>query len=306
MVRSRPGFARRPLAAAAGLVVDELIGEPRLGPHPVAIFGRVMRRIEVTLYGDRRSRGVIHAMAGATIGVAGGTALRVDTAAAYLAIAGRSLREAAAAVAVPLRAGDLDAARGRLPSLVGRDPTGLDAKEVTRAVVESLAENTVDAVVAPAVWAAVGGARGALAYRAVNTMDAMVGYRSERYERYGWASARLDDLANWIPARVTALLVMVVRPGAAGAGGKAVRTQAPSHPSPTSGVAEAAFAAALGIRLGGTNVYAGRTQIRPALGSGPTPDIDDIVRATDLSRDVGRALAIGLLAFSLSRRGARS
>ncbi|GAC1529217.1 MAG: cobalamin biosynthesis protein [Acidimicrobiales bacterium] len=287
-------------------MLDEFLGEPRLEPHPVALFGRAMRRIELTCYGDRRSRGVIHALAGATIGATAGAMLRVDTAGAYLAIAGRSLRETAAVVAVPLCAGDLDAARDRLPGLVGRDPTGLDAKEVTRAVVESVAENTVDAVVAPALWAAVAGAPGALAYRAVNTMDAMVGYRSARYERYGWASARLDDLANWIPARVTAVLVMAVRPGAAAAVWKAVRTQAPSHPSPNSGVAEAAFAAALGIRLGGTNTYAGQTQVRPTLGSGPPPDIDDIARASELSRDVGRALAAALLALSLSGLAARS
>ena len=297
-------IARRSLASAAGLLLDELLGEPRFGPHPVALFGRVMRRVEGTLYADLRRRGVIHALVGTTIGTLGGALLRIDTAAAYLAIAGRSLREAAAVVAAPLSDGDLDAARVQLPSLVGRDPTGLDAKEIVRAVVESVAENTVDAVVAPALWTAFAGAPGALAYRAVNTMDAMVGYRSARYERYGWASARLDDVANWIPARVTAVLVATVRPRSAGAVWRAVRTQAASHPSPNSGVAEAAFAAALGIRLGGTNTYGGMTQIRPPLGSGPTPDIDDIARASDLSRDVGRALAGGLLAVSLSKGGA--
>ena len=299
-------LAGRPLAASAGILLDELFGEPGFGTHPVALFGRAMRRIEGSLYADDRRRGVVHAFTGTAIGAAAGVVLRSDTVASYVAIAGRSLRDAAAVVAAPLGSGDLAIARGQLPSLVGRDPTGLDAKEITRAVVESLAENTVDAVVAPALWAAFAGASGALAYRAVNTMDAMVGYRSARYERYGWASARLDDVANWIPARVTALLVAAVRPRSAVAVWTAVRTQASSHPSPNSGVAEAAFAAALGIRLGGTNVYGGQTEIRPALGSGPSPDIDDIARASSLSRDVGRALALSLLTISLCGRGAVS
>ena len=143
-----------------------------------------------------------------------------------------------------LEQGDLHRARELLPSLVGRDTSDLSADEITRAVVESVAENTVDAVVAPALWGAVGGAPGALGYRAVNTMDATVGYRSDHYLRYGWASARLDDLANLVPARVTAALVVAVRPRAARAVWRAVRLQAPAHPSPNAGVAEAAWSGA--------------------------------------------------------------
>jgi adenosylcobinamide-phosphate synthase len=160
--------------------------------------------------------------------------------------------------------------------------------------VESVAENTVDAVVAPALWAAALGAPGALGYRAVNTLDAMVGHRSDRYLRYGWASARLDDLAGWVPARVTAALVAAVRPPRAGAVWTAVRTQAPAHPSPNSGVAEAAFAAALGLRLGGENRYGDRVELRPPLGTGRPAERGDIARAVGLSRDVTLALAGGL------------
>ena len=156
---------------------------------------------------------------------------------------------------------------------------------------ESVAENTVDAVVAPALWALAAGAAGALGYRAVNTMDAMVGHRSHRYLAYGWASARADDLAGWVPARVTAALVAAVRPAGAGAVWRAVRRDAPAHPSPNAGVAEAAFAAALGLRLGGFNRYGERVELRPPLGSGRPPEPADIARAVRLSGDVALALA---------------
>jgi adenosylcobinamide-phosphate synthase len=192
-----------------------------------------------------------------------------------------------------------------LPALVGRDAAELDAAGIARAVVESLAENTVDALVAPVVWAVLGGAAGALAYRAVNTMDAMVGHRSARYARYGWAAARLDDVANFVPARLTAGLVACVRPRRARAVLVAVRTQAGAHPSPNSGVAEAAFAAALGVRLGGTNTYGGRVEVRPQLGTGRPPGPSDIAGAARLSRQVGMALAAVLTAGGETARRRR-
>jgi adenosylcobinamide-phosphate synthase len=228
------------------------------------------------------------------IGVGAGLLVRSTGFATALAVAGRALGRAANQIGAALMDGDLEAARSLLPSLVGRDPSGLDAKEMARAVVESVAENTVDAVVAPALWGAVAGAPGAIGYRAVNTMDSMVGHHSTRYEDYGWASARLDDAAAWVPARLTAALVAVVRPGRAGNILHAVRTQAGSHPSPNAGVAEAAFAAALGIRLGGLSRYGDRNELRPPLGTGPAPEPADIARAVRLSRDVGTALAGGL------------
>jgi adenosylcobinamide-phosphate synthase len=165
-----------------------------------------------------------------------------------------------------------------------------------------VAENTVDAVVAPLFWSAVAGSPGVLVYRALNTLDAMVGHRSPRYERFGWASARGDDVANWVPARVTALLVGMVRPRRAGAVWAAVRHQAPDHPSPNAGVAEAAFAAALGIRLGGTNVYGARIEHRPVLGWGGPPRPSDIPEARRLSRDVALAMGVLCLLFGLGAR----
>ena len=269
---------------AVGVLADRLLGEPPAPAHPVVLFGRVMRAAERRLYRDSRAAGVAHAAIGAGLGVAAGGVLGSTAGATWLAVAGRALGSAATAVGDALEAGDLDRARELLPALVGRDPSALDEKEIARAVVESVAENTVDAIVAPVLWAVALGAPGALGYRAVNTLDAMVGHRSPHYENYGWASARLDDVAGWIPARVTAALVAAVRPASAGAVWTAVRTQAPAHPSPNAGVVEAAFAAALGLRLGGENRYGDRVELRPPLGTGRPAEAGDIARAVELSR----------------------
>jgi adenosylcobinamide-phosphate synthase len=291
---------RRALAASTGILADRVLGEPPSSVHPVVAFGRVMRAVEQAVYGDARAPGVTHAAIGVGVGLGAGVLVGSAGVATYVAVGGRALARAATAVAVALEAGDLAGARSLLPGLVGRDPTGLDEKEVARAVVESVAENTVDAIVAPALWGAVLGAPGALGYRAVNTLDAMVGHRSPRHRHYGWASARLDDAAGWVPARVTAGLVGAVRPAAAAAVWTAVRTQAPAHPSPNAGVAEAAFAAALGLRLGGENRYGDRAEVRPPLGTGRPPEATDIARAVALSRDVSLGLAALLALWGLS------
>lgn len=282
------------MQAAAGLLLDRLLGEPPTALHPVGWFGRMMTLAERVGYRDTRSAGAAHALLGTTLGLAGGVALRSTVAATTLAVAGRSLGDIAMEIGAALERGDLAQARAKLPALVGRDPSGLSGAELARAVVESVAENTVDAVVAPAFWAACWGAPGALGYRAVNTLDAMVGHRSTRYQRYGWASARLDDVAGYVPARLTAVLVGIARPGRTAAVWRAVRAQAPAHPSPNAGVAEAAFAAALGVRLGGINRYDGRVECRPALGVGRPPTAADIGRAVRLSVEVSLLLA-GLL-----------
>jgi adenosylcobinamide-phosphate synthase len=288
-------------AAALGVLADRLLGEPPLSDaaHPVAVLGRVLGRIEAALYRDTRSAGVAHAAAGVLLGAAVGR--MVPTAlATWVAVSGRMLGDTATTIGRALSEGDLVAARRALPALVGRDPSGLDEAEIVRAVVESVAENTVDAVVAPALWAAVAGGAGALGYRAANTLDSMVGHRSPRYERFGWASARVDDAAGWVPARVTAGLVALVRPRRVTAVATAVRHV--RHPSPNAGVAEAAFAAALDVRLGGTNVYGDRVDVRPTLGDGPPPVVRDIGRAVRLSSDVALALTGGLALAAAARR----
>jgi adenosylcobinamide-phosphate synthase len=325
----------RDAAVVVALVADRLLGEPPASWHPVAHYGRAMEALERRWYADRRGAGIAYTAAGVGAALATARGLRprgrrsADRPAAgprsrrgrggagpawqmawmvgfqelaavslatYIAVAGKALGDAAETVAAPLRIGDLVASRQLLPALVGRDPSQLDATEISRAVVESVAENTVDAVVAPVFWAAVAGAPGVLAYRAVNTLDAMVGHRSPHYARFGWASARADDLAAWLPARLTALLVAAVRPASAVQVWIAVRTQAPDHPSPNAGVAEASFAAALGLRLGGRNSYGDRSEVRPALGDGRSAEVRDIERARALSRDV--TIALGLLVLA--------
>jgi adenosylcobinamide-phosphate synthase len=296
MVRPRsPGAAG---SVALGLLVDRLVVEPPTPLHPVAWFGRLMGGVERTTYRSTRGAGAGYTAVGVAIGAVAGSMLRSSFAATMLAVAGGELRDVARDVASALDAGDVEGARSRLPALVGRDTAGLGANDMARAVVESVAENTVDAVVAPALWAAVGGAPAVLAYRAVNTLDAMVGYRSSRYAEFGWASARLDDAAAWVPARVTAGLVAAVRPGRAAAVLRAVSDDAKAHPSPNAGVAEAAFAAGLGVRLGGPATYRGVSDSRPYLGRGPSPEPGDIERAVTLSRDVTLALAGALVAWA--------
>jgi adenosylcobinamide-phosphate synthase len=289
--------ARRFLGAAAGVVLDRLVGEPPAA-HPVAAYGRLMAAAEERLWHDSRWWGTAFAAGGVGLGAGAGAMLASTALATAVAVAGRALASEARAVAAALAAGDLGSARLLLPTLCGRDPDALDDKGIARAAVESVAENTVDAVVAPAFWAALGGAPGACAYRAANTLDAMVGHRTPRHLRFGWAAARLDDAANWVPARLTAVLVAAVRPGAAGEVTAMLR-HPPSHPSPNAAVSEGAFAVALGVRLGGDTVYGGRVDPRPTFGPGRPPEPSDIDAAVRLSADVTAALAAGMAALGL-------
>lgn len=283
-------------AVAAGLLLDRLAGEPPAEAHPVAWFGRLMERLEERFWADSRRRGTAYAAVGVAAGVLAGRLVRSVTTAVALTVAGRQLRRVAAGVGKAAAGGDLARARSELPALVGRDPSALDASGVAAAVIESVAENSVDAVIAPAFWALVAGAPGTVTYRAVNTMDAMVGHRNERYSRFGWAAARLDDLANYLPARIFAALVAAVVPGRARAVLAAVRRDAPAHPSPNAGVAEAAMAAALGVELGGPLRYGPIRENRPALGTGPRPAPPDVAAAVHVADRVERVFVAGLLA----------
>ncbi|QWC86516.1 adenosylcobinamide-phosphate synthase CbiB [Nocardioidaceae bacterium] len=297
-VRHRAGWV------ATGLLLDRLLGEPPTQVHPVVGFASVMARVERLTYADGRAAGAAYAGAGLALGLLAGRFTPLGPAVA-VAVAGRMLRDAGDQVADPLLRGDLDAARAALPALVGRDPTQLDASGISAAAIESLAENTVDAVVAPVVWALLAGAPGVIAHRAANTMDAMVGHRSVRYARFGTAAARLDDAMAWVPARLTAVLVAGVRPHRARAVARCVRRDAPAHPSPNAGVAEAAAAAALGVELGGPLTYAyadgsdARVEQRPRLGEGPRPTPGDVARARRLLDHVELALVAGLVGVAL-------
>lgn len=289
-------------------MVDQIAGEPPTAAHPVAWFGSVMQRVERVTYRDHRAAGVVHLAVGVSVAAATGIALErlvgrttATAIAASVAIAGRMLTSEAAAVIDAVERDDLLAARARVTALVGRDTTGLPASELVRATIESVAENTVDAVTAPIFWAAVAGPTGVLVHRAVNTLDAMVGHRNARYERFGWASARLDDVLNWIPARLGALTVIALRPRRCKEIRRAVRVDARAHPSPNGGVIEAAFAAGLGVRLGGTNTYAGRSEDRGTLGRGRTPTTADARRALTLARNVGASTAAAAVVGSIAR-----
>jgi adenosylcobinamide-phosphate synthase len=210
-----------------------------------------------------------------------------------------------------LQTGDIDGARRLLPSLCGRDPAVLHAAGLTRAALESIAENTSDAQVSPLVWAAVGGTPAVLVYRAANTLDAMIGNRSPQYARFGWAAARFDDLANLLGARLTGVLVALCAPVVGGspvAALRAWRRDARRHPSPNAGVAEASFAGALGVGLGGPTQYAYELEIRPTLGDGRPPKVDDLARAVRLSRAVQVVAAVAsvlLAAVSAAGRTGR-
>jgi adenosylcobinamide-phosphate synthase len=283
--------------ATAGLLGDLLLGDPRRG-HPVAAFGRTAAAVERRLWRDHRGWGALHSavcVGGAVVAAAlaeravrgrPAASVALTAAATWAVVGGTSLGREARAVGGALAAGDTEVARERLPYLCGRDPSGLDAQQIARAVVESVAENTSDAVVGALVWGALGGVPGLVGYRAVNTLDAMVGHKSPRYARYGWASARLDDLAGWPGARLTAALAVIAGGDARGAV-RAWREDAGRHPSPNAGPVEASFAGALGVRLGGTLSYDGRVEHRAVLNGGARPvGIEDIDRAVRLSRRV--------------------
>jgi adenosylcobinamide-phosphate synthase len=295
----------RPAGLLLGAAADTLLGDPRRG-HPVAGFGAVAGALERRCYADRRSHGVGYTavlVGGAVVSgvLAERAAARhpfagvlLTAAATWVVLGGASLAGHGTALARELTEDDLVAARARIPSLCGRDPESLDVAGMARAGTESMAENTSDAVVAPLLWGAVAGVPGLLGYRAVNTLDAMVGYRSARYRRFGWAAARFDDLANLVPARVAALLFAGLAPAVGGSPRAALaawRRDAAAHPSPNAGPVEAAAAGALGVTLGGRTVYRHGAEERPRLGSGPPPGPADLDRGARLSRLVGASAA---------------
>ncbi len=286
-----------------GYLADLALGDPKRG-HPVALFGQAAAGLERVTYRDSKVAGALHVGLMVAAVTLAGTAFRsiAGTATAtWICLGGTSLARTGLEMSRLLERGDVEAARRLLPSLCGRDPARLDGAGLTRAAVESVAENTSDAAVAPLLWATAGGVPAVLAYRGINTLDSMIGHRSPRYTRFGWAAARLDDVANYVPARATAALVVMCAPLVGGSPSGAVRAwrrDAARHPSPNAGVVEAAFAGALGVRLGGPTQYRHELQIRPILGDGEQPNVADLRRAVALSRAV-QAAAAGVIALSV-------
>jgi len=283
------------------LLLDHLLGEPRRA-HPLIAFGRYARWIESHLYVDRFARAPLAVIAAIAPWLLLTWALSrieflhtlVGIVALYVAVGLRSLREHALPVAIALEHGDLGSARAAVARIVSRDTADLDPTQVATAATESVLENGNDAVFAALFWFAVAGAPGVVLYRLANTLDAMWGYRSTRYLRFGGFAARLDDTLNWIPARLTALSYALA--GHCLGAIACWREQAPAWDSPNAGPVMAAGAGALGVKLGGAAPYDGHWHARPALGWGDAPDAEAIRRALHL---LYRAVAIWLVALLL-------
>ena len=274
-------------------MLDLMVGDPRWMPHPVRLMGLIIHAYErLTL--ERISSPWIKRTAG--LGLAVGLPLGAFVVTQGIlewaelvneqfgmviwvvlgstTLAGRDLWDHAMWVHRTLSMGSLVSARVEVGWLVGRDTEALSEQEIVRATVESLSENTSDGIVAPLIYLALGGPSCAMAYKAINTLDSMVGYRTDRYRDFGWASARADDLVNWVPARLTAVAMSIaaaIRLGTGVSAWQICRRDAQRHPSPNSGWPEAAMAGALGVQLGGGNVYGGVLELRARLGDPITP-----------------------------------
>lgn len=278
------------LLSVAGVALDALLGEPRRA-HPLVAFGRYAGRLEQRFNASGRgwrSHGVTAWFLAVVPLTLLATLLSwlpyigwlVEILALYCALGLRSLGEHVRPVAEALRGGNLDEARRRVGYLVSRETRELDDTAVARAATESVLENGSDAVFAALFWFAVAGAPGVVLYRLSNTLDAMWGYRNERFERFGWAAARIDDLLNYLPARLVALTYALLGKTRLALG--CWRRQAPLWDSPNAGPVMAAGAGALGVALGGAAVYHGELHERPQLGEGPPADADAIERGWQL------------------------
>lgn len=270
-------------------VADLILGDPRWMPHPVRWMGRLITWLEqwcprMFAPDYRRVAGVV--LVATAVGISTGIAVAllamvegvvrfvvvIYLVSSLLALASLD-REALHALRA-LADGSLDSARARLAGIVGRDTRDLDEPEIVRAVLETVAENLSDGVIAPVFWLMVGGIPGMVAYKCVNTLDSMVGYKNERYAELGWAAARLDDVVNYIPARLSALIILLVAAFcglSACAGWRIIRRDAARQPSPNAGYPEAAVAGVLGVRLGGANRYFGEVVEKPPLGDAAQP-----------------------------------
>ncbi|WP_225155663.1 adenosylcobinamide-phosphate synthase CbiB [Bradyrhizobium sp. IC3069] len=308
-------------AMLVAMAVDALLGWPawlfaRIG-HPVTWLGGLIAGIDTALNRAsdppalRRAAGVAGALAVIALSAALGWALQSLLPSGWIQIvligilawplvALRSLHDHVAAVATPLLAGDVAAAREAVSRIVGRDPASLDQAGIARAAIESLAENASDGIVAPVFWGALLGLPGILGYKAINTLDSMIGHRSERHEAFGWAAARIDDVANFVPARLTGFLFVLLAPQRSESLACMTR-DARRHRSPNAGWPEAAMAGGLGVRLSGPRIYHGSTTEEPWLNEGARdPRAADIVEALTVYRRAMLLVAgvLAILAFA--------
>ena len=287
---------RRPLEIVAAVALDGLLGDPENRFHPVAWFGRAASMLESAAYADSVARGgVVWAalvLPVAAVGAAGEGSVAAAAIGLWSTLGGRSLRTEAERIALLLEAGDLVAARAALRNLAGRDASELGGAEIARAVIESVAENSADAVIGPLVWHLLLGLKGSLAFRAVNTLDAMFGHRDATYRNFGRVSARADDLMVYLPARVGAALGIPAALWRTGLRASVeVWRRSRGHPSPNAGRMEALFAAVCRTNLGGANRYRGSLVKLPELSGGRSPSPQGIRCAVALSRQLELALA---------------
>lgn len=286
-------FSAEPAIIISALLLDLVLGDPRWLPHPVVIIGRLIGTLDTVLYNaisPKRLAGILLLVLAASsagtvawVFIQGSHFLHplagflAAVCISYTCLAARSLHSESALVAEALANGDIVEARRYLSYIVGRDTDALDESEIWRALIETVAENTTDGIIAPLFWLTLTGPVGCMVFKAVSTLDSMVGYRRERYLLYGWASARMDDLLNFIPARLTALLMLLAAPLAGlspkGALSVILRDRL-KHPSPNSGHPEAAAAGALGVRLGGPASYKGVPSWKEYIGT-PLVSLDE-------------------------------
>jgi adenosylcobinamide-phosphate synthase len=273
------------LQITIAFAADLLIGDPKNYPHPVNIIAHLAYRVESfsrNTFSNLKLSGILTTITVVSLSYSviwlvirgfsnihpwlGGA---VSVYFIYASLSVRSLFDESRPVLNYLKETNLIKAREILSNIVGRDTGNLEKKEIVRATVETVAESTVDGIIAPLFFALIGGAPLAIAYKAINTMDSLFGYKNDSYRDFGWASARLDDLANWFPARL-ALPIIAVSACLCGLSGKNSLSMAMrdgnKHPSPNSGFPEAAVAGALGVRLGGTSLYSGKINVKPYIG----------------------------------------
>jgi len=293
------------LIIVSAAIVDLLLGDPSWLPHPVRAIGWLVDRLESSLRrfaptprAEKIAGMILVVMTVSTVYCAAEglilwsyrlssyAGLAVSLVLAYTTLAARSLADAARGVLLRLDDQDIGAARRALSMIVGRDTATLDGQNICRAVVETVAENTSDGIIAPLTYLTIGGPALALAYKAVNTLDSMIGYKNARYLNFGWAAARLDDAANYIPARISAVMICLAADllrvlkkfpfqsvghrtpiNEVRSAWRIMLRDGANHPSPNSGYPEAAFAGALGVRLGGSSSYAGKEHKKPYIGT---------------------------------------
>lgn len=281
-----------PLIAA--FMLDVIFGDPKSRFHPVSLFGSYARKIENLVYPHGLLFTLITILPLLTMLILINYLLTILNPVAlivfhslliYFSICPKTLSESAQEVFEELTDGKLLNARKKVAQIVGRDTENLSKKEIARATVESVSENIVDGITSPIFYAVLFGGAGAFTYRAINTLDSMVGYKNERYKNFGWTSAKLDDLANFIPARMTTAVIMLVS-FIFGTGFNStlrnILTYSKNHSSPNAGLVEAAAAGALNIKIGGENVYDGIRKNHGYIGEGRLVKIQDITRVVRL------------------------